>query len=115
MVAKKTDSGPDFRLTRSRHPSASGRRIGSPAGDGWAARRDPKPNIRVFYDAGLYKDRGGPAQLGTRDWAGLKGHGADRDLALYGGQKRAAPGEGNSHVRWHRALKGRFWVDYNSN
>ena len=62
-----------------------------------------------------YKDRGGPAQLGTRDWAGLKGHGADRDLARYGGQKRAAPGEGNSHVRWHRALKGRFWVDYNSN
>ena len=62
-----------------------------------------------------YKDPGGPAQLGTRDWAGLKGHGADRDLALYGGQKRAAPGEGNSHVRWHRALKGRFWVDYNSN
>ena len=63
----------------------------------------------------VYKDRGGPAQLGTRDWAGLKGHGADRDLALYGGQKRAAPGEGNSHVRWHRAPKGRFWVDYNSN
>ena len=62
-----------------------------------------------------YKDPGGPAQLGTRDWAGLKGHGADRDLARYGGQKRAAPGEGNSHVRWHRALKGRFWVDYNSN
>jgi hypothetical protein len=53
-VIKKTDSGPDFRLTRSRHPSASGRRIGSPAGDGWAARRDPKGNRRVFYDAGLY-------------------------------------------------------------
>ena len=39
-----------------------------------------------------YKDRGGPAQLGTRDWAGLKGHGADRDLARYGGQKRAPRG-----------------------
>ena len=52
-----------------------------------------------------YKDRGGPAQLGTRDWAGLKGHGADRDLALYGGQKRAAPGEVRSHARWHRAPK----------
>jgi len=53
-VGKKTDSGPDFRLTRSRHPSASGRRIGSPPGDGWAARRDPETNRRVFYDAGLY-------------------------------------------------------------
>ena len=50
---RKTDSGPDFRLTRSRHPSASGRHIGSPPGDGWAARRDPKANIRVFYGAGL--------------------------------------------------------------
>jgi hypothetical protein len=54
---KKTDSGPDFRLTRSRHPSASGRRIGSSAGDGWAARCDPKGNSRVFYDAGLYNVR----------------------------------------------------------
>jgi hypothetical protein len=54
VVAKKTDSGPDFRLTRSRHPSASGRRIGPSAGDGWAARRDPETNVRVFYDAGLY-------------------------------------------------------------
>ena len=53
VVEKKTDSGPDFRLTRSRHPSASGRRIGSPPGDGWAARRDPKPKSGVFYDAGL--------------------------------------------------------------
>ena len=51
---KKTDSGPDFRLTCSRHPSASERRIGSSAGDGWAARRDTEANIRVFYDAGLY-------------------------------------------------------------
>jgi hypothetical protein len=50
---KKTDSGPDFRLTRSRHPSASGRHIGSSAGDGWAARRDPHANRRVFYWAGL--------------------------------------------------------------
>ena len=33
-----------------------------------------------------------PAQLGTRDWAGLKGHGAEYDLTRYGGQKRAAPG-----------------------
>jgi hypothetical protein len=53
VVEKKTDSGPDFRLTRSRHPSASGRRIGPSAGDGWAARRDPEANMRVFYDAGL--------------------------------------------------------------
>ena len=53
-VGKKTDSGPDFRLTRSRHPSASGRRIGSSPGDGWAARRDPPTNVRVFYEAGLY-------------------------------------------------------------
>ena len=29
----------------------------------------------------LYQDRGGPAQLGIRDWAGLKGHGHDRNLA----------------------------------
>ena len=49
---KKTDSGPDS-FTRSRHPSASGRRIGSSAGDGWAARRDPKANRVVFYEAGL--------------------------------------------------------------
>jgi hypothetical protein len=42
VVAKKTDSRSDFRLTRSRHPSASGRRIGRPPGAGWAARRDPK-------------------------------------------------------------------------
>ncbi len=47
-------NGPDFRLTRSRHPSASGRRIGSSAGDGLAALRDPKPKRGVFYDAGLY-------------------------------------------------------------
>ena len=51
--------GSDFRLNRSRHPTAVGRglvwrRIGSPPGDGWAARRDPKGNRRVFYDAGLY-------------------------------------------------------------
>ena len=51
--------------------------------------------LYVFYDFRFYKDPGGPAQLGTRDWACLEGHGADRDLARYGGQKRAAPGEGN--------------------
>ena len=62
-----------------------------------------------------YKDLGGPAQLGIRDWAGLKGHGADRDLARYAGQKRAAPGEANSHVHRHRAPKSRTWVDDNSN
>ncbi len=59
--------------------------------------------------------RGGPAQLGIRDWAGLKGHGADRHLARYAGQKRAAPGEVNSHVHRHRVPKSRTWVDYNSN
>ena len=53
VVEKKTDSRPDFRLTRSRHPSASGRRIGPAPGDGWAARRDPEANRRVFYWAGL--------------------------------------------------------------
>ncbi len=55
VVEKKTDSesGPDFRLTRSRHPSASGRRMGSSAGDGWAARRDPEANTAQFYSAGL--------------------------------------------------------------
>jgi hypothetical protein len=50
---KKADSRSDFRLTRSRHPSASGRRIDPLAGDRWAARRDPEANIRVFYEAGL--------------------------------------------------------------
>ena len=54
MVAKKTDSRSDFRLTRSRHPGVSGRRIASSPGDGWAARRDPKPKGGVFYWAGLY-------------------------------------------------------------
>jgi hypothetical protein len=53
VVEKKTDSGPDFRLTRSRHPSASGRRIGSSPGDGWAVRRGPQANSGVFYWAGL--------------------------------------------------------------
>ncbi len=31
---------------------ASGRRIGQPPGDGWAARRDPKCNSGVFYEVG---------------------------------------------------------------
>jgi hypothetical protein len=53
VVEKKTDFKPDFRLSRSRHPSASGRRIGPSAGDGWAARRDLEANVRVFYEAGL--------------------------------------------------------------
>ena len=66
----------------------------------------------VFSNSG-YKDPGGPAQLGTRDWAGLKRHGADRDLARYGGQKRAAPGEFKSHARRHRAPKSGTWVGYN--
>jgi hypothetical protein len=52
--SQKTDSRPDFRLTRSWHPSASGRRIGLSPGDGWADRRDPKPKRGVFYEAGLY-------------------------------------------------------------
>ncbi len=53
VVEKKTDSRSNFRLTRSRHPGASGRRIGPAPGDGWAARRDPETNRRVFYWAGL--------------------------------------------------------------
>ncbi len=32
----------------------SGRRIGPSPGDGWAARRGPKPKRGVFYEAGLY-------------------------------------------------------------
>jgi hypothetical protein len=68
---------------------------------------------RVLNPIEGYKDRGGPAQLGTRDWAGLKGHGADRDLARYGGQRRAAPGEVKSHARRHRAPKSGTWVGYN--
>ncbi len=60
VVAKKSGSRSDFRLTRSRHPSASGRRIGASAGDGWAARRDPETNVRVFYWAGLYSHGGYP-------------------------------------------------------
>jgi hypothetical protein len=67
----------------------------------------PTPDVIHFY-----KDRGhgGPlaAQLGTRDCAGLKGHGADRDLARYGGQKRAAPGEVKSHAR-HTAPSAKKW------
>ena len=57
MVEKKRTPGPGLifgsLLTRSRHPSASGRRIGLPPGDGCAARRDPKAtgNMRVFYEA----------------------------------------------------------------
>jgi hypothetical protein len=59
VVEKKPDSGPDFRLNRSRHPTAVGRglvwrRIGSPPGDGWAARRDPEASVWVFYEEGLW-------------------------------------------------------------
>ncbi len=53
VVEKKRTLGPIFG-SRTRHPSASGRRIGSPPGDGWAARCDPEANIRLFYEAGLY-------------------------------------------------------------
>ena len=41
---------------------------------------DEKETIFFALDR-IYKDRGGPAQLGTRDWAGLKGHIDDRNLA----------------------------------
>ena len=41
---------------------------------------------------GCGKDRGGPAQLGIRDWAGLKGHGHDRNLAC----SLASEGRGES-------------------
>ena len=37
------------------------------------------PNLGKVLN--LNKDRGGPAQLGIRDWAGLKGHIDDRNLA----------------------------------
>ena len=43
----------------------------------------------------IYKDRGGPAQLGIRDWAGLKGHGHDRNLAC----SLVAEGRGESPRR----------------
>ena len=45
-----------------------------------------------------YKDRGGPAQLGIRDWAGLKGHGHDRNLAC------SQVAEGRSESRPRRRL-----------
>ena len=35
-------------------PGNAGKPGGGAPGDGWAARRDPETNIRVFYDAGLY-------------------------------------------------------------
>ena len=35
-------------------PGNAGKPGGGPPGDGWAARRDPKPKSGVFYDAGLY-------------------------------------------------------------
>ncbi len=44
-------AGPDFRLTRSRHPSASRRRIGSWAGAGLAARRDGQYQRVLFGGA----------------------------------------------------------------
>jgi hypothetical protein len=57
---KNRTQGPfqSFRLARGRgrlwrHPRASGRRIGSSAGDGGAARRAPEANVWVFYGAGL--------------------------------------------------------------
>ena len=46
----------------------------------------------------FYKDRGGPAQLGIRDWAGLKGHGHDRYLAC------SQVAEGRSESRPRRRL-----------
>jgi hypothetical protein len=69
-VAKETDSRSDFRLNRSRHPSASGRRIGPPAGDGSAARRDPKPKT---LGAGCFMRRGCTtvAEVGTSRWLSL--------------------------------------------
>ena len=50
--------------------------------------------VRTFN----YKDRGGPAQLGIRDWAGLKGHGHDRYLAC------SQVAEGRSESRPRRRL-----------
>ena len=54
-----------------------------------------------FFKLGFllsYKDRGGPAQLGIRDWAGLKGHIDDRNLAcslaLEGRSEAPRPGGG---------------------
>ena len=41
-----------------------------------------------------YKDRGGPAQLGNRDWAGLKGHIDDLNLAC----SLASDSEGRSEA-----------------
>ena len=39
------------------------------------------PNFAPPGEIRGYKDRGGPAQLGIWDWAGLKGHIDDRNLA----------------------------------
>ena len=37
------------------HPRERRQVRGGPPGDGWAARRDPKPKSGVFYGAGLYE------------------------------------------------------------
>ena len=50
------------------------------------------PNFAPPGEIRGYKDRGGPAQLGIRDWAGLKGHIDDRNLAC----SLASEGRGES-------------------
>ena len=59
----------------------------------------------VFYD----KDRGGPAQLGTRDWAGLKGHGGVWNSRR---QRRLVSHLRREHFRcsWAHGPMMRSWV-----
>ena len=58
---------------------------GGPPGDGWAARRDPETNMRVFYGAGLYKTVTWRPGWPLEDWMARKETGmqplpADRAL-----------------------------------
>ncbi len=56
------------RASRRVDPTAGERRQarGAP-GDGWAARRDPKGNTSVFYDAGLCTRNRNPGARATRN------------------------------------------------
>ena len=75
------------------------------------------PGVAAICSPGLnlnYKDRGGPAQLGIRDWAGLKGHGHDRNLAcsLVAEGRSESPRRrlGVTPAAGHRAQKSGIWA-----
>jgi hypothetical protein len=66
-------------------------------GRGGKGRRPRRKAGSLLQLALKYKERGGPAQLGIRDWAGLKGHIDDRNLAHWlrrAEASRPAPGGG---------------------